>query len=610
MFLSNANIEDRISIGSKLLLAFFIYVIFIWFCEVSDLIVFLAGGKNQYVYVSAAISALLTAYLCFRLRKRFYFAERTETSWIFLAGSVFIVLFGFCKCIMPDGATDTWNYHLLVQEPGFVNYFDDYFALGNFQGWGFRLGDRLFYIFRAVLGFRVGTVLNSLVLILAYYQLIQLMQVFNRQLPKHVSNCVIEISALVICLAQWILCDMGIYYVDIIAFPVALEVIRLLMKASMVRPSQSEILYFAVLNGSWLAFKMTNVVYVAPAVVLFMLLTRNAKLKTLACACILGAIPFVIYLIFNYSCTGNPIFPYYNKIFRSDFFPIANFKDGRWGPTTVWNKITWLFKAIFNPGERLAEICDEFRLRYIVTFMLLVTIVILYIRSRLKKLKDSYYHMEIVLFALVSSVLWGFSTGYGRYYMFGIMITEFIACGCAAIIYAGLPGDSKLFKSAAGLIAGFILFGEFLLLASVMYGTEWSWRYTFPTKGNPNITNNIQHVLHDQKYQGTFDTGKVDAFILSESGRSGYAYWFNKNAYAFILDYLGSVTADYQNYYKAKLAEVLRKNDQVYDIVGVRTDMDAYAQKMAGHGIAVEKVFQNDTNVGSVIMVKLKPLPR
>lgn len=608
MCLSTANAENKVSIGSKFLLFFFIYVIFIWFCEVSDLIVFLSGGKNHYVYVSAVISALLTSSLCYKLRKRFYFAEQTDAGCIFLAGSVFIALFGFCKCIMPDGATDTWNYHLVAQEPGFVNYFDDHFALGNFQVWGFRLGDRLFYIFRAVLGYRVGTLLNSLVLILAYYQLIQLMQIFNKQLTKQVANFVIEISALVICLAQWILFDMGIYYVDIIAFPVALEVIRLLMKACTVKPSQSEILYFALLNGFWLTFKMTNVVYVAPAIILFMLLTRNVKFKTLVCACILCAMPFMVYMVFNYYCTGNPIYPYYNTIFKSELFPIANFKDGRWGPTTTIKKITWIYHAIFNPEDRLAEICDEFKTRYIVTFLLLVTLIVLYIRSKLKKQKVAYYHMELVVFVLVSSVLWGFSTGYGRYYMFGIMITEFVACGAVFIIYTELQHDRKLFKSAVGLLAGFLLFGEFLLLASVMYGTEWSWRYTFPTKNNPNITKNIQYVLHDQKYEGTFDTSEVDAFIISEPGKSGYAYWFNKNSYTFMLDYLGSVDAEHQKYYRAKLAEVLHNNDQVYDIVSIGTDMGAYTQKMAGNGIAVENVFQNDTNVGNVMMVKLKPL--
>ena len=230
--------KNTIKIGSKALLLFFMYVVFVWFCEVSDFIIFLAGGKNHYVYFSALISGCLTIFLFFKFRNNIEFSDKTEVDWLYFCGSAFIVLFGFYKCVVPDTAYDTWNYHLVAQEPGFINYFEDHFGLGRFEIWGFRLSDRLFYVFRVILGFRMGTMLNTIVLVLAYYQLIQLMQMFSTQLSRQLPKTFIEIVALFICSSQLILFDLGMYYVDILAFPVAFEVIRMLMQAGISRPSK------------------------------------------------------------------------------------------------------------------------------------------------------------------------------------------------------------------------------------------------------------------------------------------------------------------------------------------------------------------------------------
>ena len=598
--------KTKVVFGSKPFLIFLVYVIFIWLCEATDLVFFLCGWKSNYVYVSAVLSGGITLILGLKLCKRIDFAC-TSVGLIYFSGAAFIACFGFYKSVLPDVATDTWNYHIVAQSPGFVNYFDDHFALGNFQVWGFRLGDRLFYLFRVILGYRMGTVLNTLVLILAFYQLIQLMQMFNQKLARHVSSTIVELVALFICLSQWILFDLGIYYVDILAFPIALEVIRLLMKVRDNSPSQIETVYFAILNGFLLAFKMTNVVYVIPALILFIVISKNIKFKTLVISSFLCVVPCIIYLIFAYVCTGNPVYPYYNAIFKSDLYPLINWKDGRWGPTTIIEKLTWLPHAVFNPAYRLSEIYDEFYLRYVIAFILFMTTILLYLQSKFRKQKADIYHIELVLFVMASSILWGFSTGYGRYFMFGAMMMEFIAFEAVAIIYSKFAQKKVgiLLSLGGGILAGVLAFFELAMVTNVLCGTEWSWRYSFPSKNNANLEKNMKYLLHDQKYKGTFDTSNIDAIVTE--GYTCWAYWFKSDAYIFQTSYLGLVSADKQRLYKAKLAKVLNENDQVYDIVTTNTDMDAYAKRLADYGIEIDNVFQNDTNLGSVKMVKLKP---
>lgn len=602
--------KNTIKIGSKALLIFFIYVVFVWFCEVSDFIVFFSGGKNQYVYFSALISGLLTIFLFFRFRKCLEFDHKPEVDWLYFCGVAFIVLFGFYKCVIPDAAYDTWNYHLAAQDPGFINYFEDHFGLGRFEIWGFRLSDRLFYIFRVILGYRMGTALNTIVLVLAYYQLVQIMQMFNNQLPRQLPNSFTEIGALFICSSQWILFDLGIYYVDILALPVAFEVIRLLMQAGNSRPTKLDIIYFAMLNGFWLAFKMTNVVFVVPACILFIAISRIVNFRTLILFAFLGVAPCVIYLIFNYYCTGNPIYPYYNTIFKSDLFPILNFKDNRYGPIDIVDKFTWLYHAVSHPENRLSQIYDEFNIRYIIAFILMMFEIDLYLISRLKssirRKQENYYHMEIVVFVLLSSVLWGWSTGYGRYFIFGIIMMEFVAFGTVAIIYAKLHSGVRVFSALLGILTGILCFYEFALMTSVLNGQEWSWRNSYPSKTNVNMQKNMQYLLHDQEYRGSFNAGKVDAYIISSTELNSYAHWLTPDAYVFNLSYLEYLSNEKKTLFKAKLAEVLRANDNVYDIVRIGTKIDDYAKKMSVYGISVEKVSQVDTNVVNILIVKLK----
>jgi hypothetical protein len=40
-------------------------------------------------------------------------------------------------------------------------------------------------------------------------------------------------------------------------------------------------------------------------------------------------------MLYNFLQTGNPIFPFYNKLFHSVQYPIQNFKDERWGPRAL-----------------------------------------------------------------------------------------------------------------------------------------------------------------------------------------------------------------------------------------------------------------------------------
>ena len=105
--------------------------------------------------------------------------------------------------------------------------------------------------------------------------------------------------------------------------------------------------------GIILAFKLTNIVYVLPIclLVVFKNLMKDRSFVSFLKVSIFGAvlvlIPASVYLAFNYQCTDNPLFPYYNGIFKSEYFPIFNFKDLRWGGQNAFEKFLWIFLCSF-----------------------------------------------------------------------------------------------------------------------------------------------------------------------------------------------------------------------------------------------------------------------
>ncbi len=95
------------------------------------------------------------------------------------------------------------------------------------------------------------------------------------------------------------------------------------------------------------AFKLTNAIFAA-ALVAGLALTRPRRghwaafALSVGAAFIAGSAPWMWHLTQTY---GNPLFPYYNGIFQSPFFALANWRDARWGLRGLGEllQLPWLF---------------------------------------------------------------------------------------------------------------------------------------------------------------------------------------------------------------------------------------------------------------------------
>lgn len=502
-----------------------------------------------------------------------------------IVGCTFILLFGFLMSVYPDNAFDTYNYHLVAQSPRFTNYFTEHFAKGYFQVWGFRLGDRLFYYFRILLGYRLGTTLNVIVLLISYIQIYEMLTnvemkfSYASEFAEHILCNKMLWAGMLVFLHDAVLM-IGVYYVDILAVPIGLEVMRILLLDKEENHGLKDVGYFALLNGIWIAFKLTNVCYVIPCVLIYIISHRKSfTIKTWGTAIGLGIFPFGLYLIYNFICTGNPIFPYYNKLFHSIYFGEENFKDGRWGGKSLFEKLTWIFYSVFRPEYRQSEIYSKYN------FLILLGIIaaVVFCIQILWKWKNKQYADEgisiLISIVIVSTLLWSFTTGYSRYFVFGKLLWGILAYILCLYLVSFSSKAGYLITGACVMI---IIAQTSLTGAYYVSGRDWvgAWRLD-------SFAEQLGKVGTDKAFLGenSFD---IDMFYLSDNHYSGIAHLIDDDIYTFVPGYttvLDDVTvvqkalASHANEYAGQKVDIWQRDlSQVTDYVNRVNECGMYIE--------------------------------
>jgi hypothetical protein len=604
---------SKFDLGNFLLKAFEFYVVLIWFQEV-----YLYAEFNLHVHIKPlmwALPLLLTIAVFYLFRKSFenYRLFSIENSKITALGLVVLLLVLLTMGVFKDTACDTFNYHLISQEPRLRNFFTESFGEGNFQVWGFRLGDRLFYEFRHLFGYRFGPFLNIICCVIIFYQLRSLLIKFlqNSELLNSFSNCIKEFIVTLLAVALvvniHILNESATYYVDIVAIPLCLKAIDIV-----VFEKSYSYKYLAFLLGLVLAFKLTNIVYVAPLSIL--LVVKNIKEKgisargvsSIATCAVLAVIPSLVYLAFAYQCTDNPLFPYYNSIFKSEYFGNYDFKDLRWGGQSLLEKIFWIYSAAFNPFYRLGECADFYDFILIggvIAFSVMLLLMVIanvepHINSKENHLiiskffsfeENIFSTISRLLFILIlSAILWGFSTGIVRYYMIGLMLFSV----CLFCMIFNLKFKKIVFRNVLFLfVCALCLVNVYRVVNINFYTMNFNWSKATAQ----NVKNAISDLLVQKKLIYTDDS---DLHIVPNYRANGFSYLANKNIPKLYLEYL-------QNYYpqdkqaiidkylnKAQKISVIQENN-FYDL-----DEDHFVSILNDFGLYITSVEELVTEYG------------
>lgn len=599
-----------IKISNAFLVIYLAYIIYVWLSEALNLCLFLLGYE-QATLISRIVVAILILILYAVMRDRIVI-ERRKPSFFAYAFLTLIALFGIIKSCYPDVGYDTGNYHILAQSREFINWFEKGYGAGNFQVWGFRLGDRLFTLFREFFGYRYGTILNTLIIMLIYIQIVDLLYqcIHNLKVKcKKVNYFFLELIAVPVVFVHDMVMEVGTYYVDILAIPLCIELVKKICIDEQKDQNIFEYGYIAFLMGIVFALKLTNIVYIIPLLIMY-LWNNYTKIKKIGewFACILlGIMPCSIYMVFNFVCTGNPVFPYFNTIFKSQYFLQSNFKDMRWGGQGILEKILWLFYHIFRPDYRQSEIPNKYT--YVMAVSLIFIMIIFFIRGVKRiTLKNKNYFFEKVslnlfIFILASSFLWSFTTGYSRYFLLGDMMIIFLSV-LLVIEYVNGENHRRESRIVVTIVIFLSLLAPVLEIRDNLNGIEWSWRKVDVASLQKQSRNIFKDHLGEKKLLS------VDVFLLTDITFNKYAYLINWEAEIFNANYINYLDNEKeQNNYEEKLLKIINSKENIYDIKTEEfEDWDNYEENLSTMGLSLsEKLEINIENNGQrLLLIKLK----
>ncbi len=416
---------------------------------------------------SFAVAALL-AYL--RLRTRTPSPPLPRLFW--LGFGVPMAVFWALHVPYIDVGFDNLSYHILHGEralrgllhvPG--DFYPYYYPFLN------PAPDVLSAILRLALGYRLGTIGSLLVML---WTGAVLYRILERVIP---SPGVRAAATLWIVGTEGILWEVGNYMVDLYGLPLLLEAAVLAIPDEENEKNLlDELPRFGLLLGVAVALKLTNLVFAFAIGAVFLanlfLKSRRHAPRKLAVPFALGALAFLLpaapHMLYLLWTTGSPLFPHYNAIFRSPYFPAINIRDGRFGPRSTLEAIAWPVVSALHP-ERLSEL-EQTSGR--LALASLGALLILFTPLRNRRLKS----FAIIL--LAGSILWGFGTGISRYGLFGELLG-----GLVLVLLAAHGVEAASRKGSALCLAAvavpLVLYGaQSLLVLKCLKIGDWSGRPT------------------------------------------------------------------------------------------------------------------------------------
>lgn len=457
---SLAGLRCRIELGDLVIIAYIAVVIRSYLWIISD--------NSAAWWLTAVLT--LASWGGYMLLKDA--AEERLTPWFWLIVAAPLMIIYALRITFPDVSFDVLNYRHVHAERGLRGF---PFIDGDFFPTLLPLNpapDMLTGIYRHLLGYRFGTIGNLLALLWTG----EILYKFLRSIVDDSRlRCV---CVLLILLTENILFEINNYMVDVLALPLLVEAVRLVVQPERFRLDHAPIIRLGFLLGVGVAFKITNVIYVAPVVGVAACrviaapppLTRRFVWR-LVCFAVVFAAPSLVHAVWIYRETGSPIFPLYNNIFRSPYWLPHPIGDPRWGPKGWWETLVWAVSMIFHP-ERTSELpVYTGRLPLGIVAALLCCIV----AWRDKVLRS-------VAFMLISgALLWSAASGYARYALFLEVLAGVVVVVLCRRLAAGNQLSALSPRRATGVLLAVLLVAQCAAAINHSRFYEWSMRPTFLT---------------------------------------------------------------------------------------------------------------------------------
>jgi len=303
------------------------------------------------------------------------------------------------RFVYPDVSYDVLNYHIIAAEKALRGYpviLD--FPVNP-------LPDMVTGIYRHILGYRAGTIVNYLTLIWIATILVKFVRAYLKK------TWLIYLAVLLIVLSETLLFEINNYMVDLLALPLLLQATYSMLNVKEPTRIGYTQFYISFLLGMSVAFKLTNIVFVLAIVLVLGLRMLAGKFKlaplpllVLLLVLVAPAIPFAICL---YIETGSPVFPPHDSFLKSaaEFTPL---KDPRWGPIGQEETLVWPV-LLYSKAQRLSELpgyAGKIPLGFVLAFFFLP----------FKRVDNRIRALSFIM--VLGALLWSLTTGYTRYALY------------------------------------------------------------------------------------------------------------------------------------------------------------------------------------------------
>ena len=538
--------KNNLNINILLYILFNIFLLTL----INDYISYFVNTKYIYSFlVSLGIIALINYILRNKIKLTNNF-DKTDIIFAFLLFTIMAI-----TIVYPDRCFDTFNYHLYLQENPFGNKISfDFFAGKNLNSYSYAFPDRMFYIFRYFLGYRLGVILNYFIIAVIY---VQVKEILKKLLPS-ANKLTISIFALLTATSLSLIDIVDSYYVDLLSLVLLLEIFKLAVFTKFDNENSTiQLGYFGLLYGLTFAVKISNAILLILFFIIYVLRNKNIiksiNNKNIAVTCFCLIMPFALYAIYTYLQTGNPVFPFYNTIFHSKYFGNWNWLDTRFGPKGLKEALIWPLVILFDPkrSDDIAIIEPIWTYGYFVAIGYIGYY--LYRKMIQKKIIASNRLLFFVTVVLTYFAWAKFQLGYSRY---GLVVLV-IGCIATYIFIHDIIKEKKYILLGISLPA--MLFNCFYIGANYMYkNQDWIYNNYFNNKGTFKYN---KHNLVARGNENSIELEKDSVWAIFYYN-AGLAQMINNNIP--IINVTSSADNDYT---KELLDEKLSNASHIYTLI-------------------------------------------
>ncbi len=501
---------------------------------------------------------------------------------------VFLTAFPF-----PDNSFDTIAYGLHLQEHSFIDV-----AHTNVQfydkAYSFNLAERVFYWVRHMFGYRFAVTANWFCFLVTYCKVKEILLLYKGKLEKEelYETFILPVACGAVILTEYFVFNMQVMKPDLFIIPIVLECLRFIYINKEMQ--KSGYVYLSVLIGLGISLKPLNVIFFLPVVFWAIVkYVRAAKFSDFVCAACPAIVLVSVYVIYNYYCVKNPIFPYYNHIFKSEYMSYDyTGKDLRWGPKGFAEWMLWPFIIFLHPqryGEVLYNSGRE-----------LAGIIICLFALGYAVFRKNKKYIVVNLSGIIYTLLFNRLFGYCRY---GILIDVMLGvCVVFNLLYLFAEIKDKNRKALKCMVTVFftIFTVQIVYAQLIIASSEHVWAYQKPVSSfavdRENAVRewweNLKLVFHDkgrvlEENGAEIEKELAEAELWIDTG-TGYTNLLNPDADTCFLNYLSTEELDKKM--KQELYEKYADTENIYGILNSALGYGYAYDRFEALGFSIDKI--------------------